>query len=497
MGIRSKVFKQESFQFRRDLIEPPESLIRVRGKLFSRMNQKLNITEKEEIIIERYKRNLDLILMNLFLANRKGMLLRYGRSSNFFVRDKYGLENRKYIRYRISKEIFDFLESEGLIQQFIGFRRYGAHKKGRLTRVVINDSMKELLSKIEMYTVFKSDTRVYNPIVVRFKGEFNNNQDPGFGYILRKFWMRKEKIRELKKHLDQINTLYEKSKITVHIPTDILNDILTDKLDRLLNDNIPITHLTIKNKPNDIKDSINNTNKPYNYIYRRQYVVPGKSDVSYLNYCKKVMGVTQIDLEIRKKYIRRIFRENFKGNGRFHGPVYQQMNKKFREHILIDGEETIEIDYDAMHFRMLYHVIGVDYMDDPFAMPSKESRFFVKKAGYIMLNAKSRKAAILGVVHNYAKEGVYVTNVTAADILDRFCKRHPLISRFFYNSRWKALFCAESEIVYDILCELKKKGIIGLPIHDSIIVKKKHEDLLRSLMIEKYRDRFKFSPFIS
>ena len=189
MGIKSEVFKQESFPFRKDLINPPETLIRVRGDLFFMMNQKLNITEKKEIEVERYKRNLDLILMNLFLANRKGVLLRYGRSSGFFTRDKCGLKNRKYVRYRICKELFDLLESEGLVQQFIGFRKQVNYKKGRLTRVVINDSMKELLSKIEMYTIFESDTRVYNPVVVRVKTKFNGKRDPSYGCILRKFWM--------------------------------------------------------------------------------------------------------------------------------------------------------------------------------------------------------------------------------------------------------------------------------------------------------------------
>jgi len=495
MDIRSEVFKQESFLFRRNLINPPETLIQCRKILFSRLNQKLNITDQKKLVIERYEKNLDLVLMNLFLACRRSTPLRYGRSSEFFIRDKSGIINRSFISRSRINEIFDFLQGEGLIDQFIGFKKQNGFKEGKLTRVIINDSMKKLLSRIEMYTVFESDTRIYNPIVVRSKTKFNNKRDPSIGHILKKFYTEKEKIRILKGRLDQLNILYEKSQITVRIPIDRLNNTLIDKLDRLLNHNIPITHLKINNKPNDIKNIINNTNKPNNNYYIYSKIQVGK--LSYLNYYKKVLGLTQIDLEIRKKYVRRVFRDNFKCNGRLHGPVYQHMNKKFREYILIDGEETIEIDYDAMHFRMLYHAVGIDYVDDPFAMPSKESRFFIKKAGYIMLNAKSRRAAVLGVVYNYRKEGLNITKDIAEEILDKFCKRHPLISRFFFNSRWKSLFYAESEIVYDILCELKKKCIIGLPVHDSIIVKKKHEDLLRSLMVEKYREIFNFSPLIS
>jgi len=495
MDIKSEVFKQESFLFRRNLIDPPETLISVRKILFRKLNQKLSIIGRKGIEVERYKRNLDLILMNLFLANRKGMTLRYGRSSQFFIRDKCGLQNRRYIRYRISKEIFDFLELEGLVDQHIGFRKQKNFKTGMLTTIVININMKNLLSRIDVNTTFKSDTRVFNPIVVRSKGKFNEKRDLTFGYILRKFWMIKDRIKKMRRNLDQLNNLYDKSRITVRIPFGILNNVLTDKLERILTHNIPISHLKVINNQSDIYSYTNTYNNIS--IPNSQMLFSVQQDVSSLNYYKKMPGVTHIELELRKKHVRRIFRDSFKRGGRFYGPIYQSLNKKFRDHMLIDDEETIEIDYDAMHFRMLYHAVGIDYKDDPFAMPTKESRKFVKKLGYIMLNSKNRNSASWAIVAAYAKEGVNITNVTAEDILDKFCARHEPISRFFYNSKWAALHYAESEIVYDILCELKNKGIVGLPIHDSIIVKKKHEDLLRSLMIEKYRDRFKFSPLIS
>ena len=496
MGIKNEVFKQESFLFRRELINPPETLIRVRGNLFSRLNQKLKITDQKEIIIERYKRNLDLILMNLFLANRRGIPLRYGRSTAFFIRDNCGESNRPYIRYKMSREIFDFLESQGYIQQFIGFHKAEDYDEGKLTRVVINNSMVKLLSSIEMFTIFESDTRMRNSIIVRSKSKFNSNIDLRYKGILKNFWMLKDEIKLMKKNLDQLNKLYDRSKITVQIPTHILNEKLTGKLDELLTHNIPITHLKINDKINGI-DINNNYINIIDNIYYNRNVFSGKNDVSPSNYWKKMPGVTQIDLEIKFKHIRRIFRDNLKSNGRFHGPIYQQMNKKFREYILIDGEETVELDYEAMHVRMLYHAIGIDYKDDPFDMPSKESRYFVKKLGLMMLNSKSKRAAILAIVFGFAKEGINITRITAKDILDKFCKRHEPISKFFYNSRWRSLFLAESDIIYGILMELKKKSIVGLPIHDSIIVKKKHEELLRSLMIEKYKDVFKFAPLIS
>jgi len=511
MDIRSEVFKQDSFLFRRTLIDPPETVIQVRNILYPKLSKKLGIVDQKKLVIERYKKNLDLILMNLFLANRKELPLRYGRSIQFFLRDHCGETNRQFISKIRMLEIFDFLESEELITQFIGFRRRGNHKQGKLTTVIIHDSMKKLLSKIEMYTVFKSDKRIRNPVVVRTKNkEFNSKYDFTYSHTLKKFWMIKDKIKFLKNELDHLNKLYDKSQITVSIPIDILDERLINKLEKILTEftSIKIRELRIKSSRNnnnnrieEIKriliDNTNNKTIDKELIIKQQVVIGKKSAVSGCNYWKKMGGVTQIDLDIREKHVRRIWKDNFKQGGRFYGPIYQRMNEKFRECILIDGEETIELDYGAMHFRILYHAVGIDYKDDPFQMPSKLSRFFVKKLGYIMMNCKNRKCAIMAIVSNFGKEGVSITYVTAKDILDKFCKRHEPISRFFYNSKWTILHRVESDIVFDILCELKNKGVIGLPVHDSIIIKKKHEELLYSLMLEKYKDIFKFDPIIS
>jgi hypothetical protein len=56
----------------------------------------------------------------------------------------------------------------------------------------------------------------------------------------------------------------------------------------------------------------------------------------------------------------RIFnRGSFSNGGRFYGTWWQQIPKKIRPRLLIDGEPTIEHDYPQLHPNMLYAEIGV------------------------------------------------------------------------------------------------------------------------------------------
>jgi len=47
-----------------------------------------------------------------------------------------------------------------------------------------------------------------------------------------------------------------------------------------------------------------------------------------------------------------------------------------------------------------------------------------------------------------------------------------------------------------ILMRLHGHGICGLPIHDSVLVEKKHTDLLYEIMMEAYEELMGFAPVL-
>src|SRR5690606_24220454 len=92
----------------------------------------------------------------------------------------------------------------------------------------------------------------------------------------------------------------------------------------------------------------------------------------------------------------RVFNNTLEDGGRFYGAQYQRIEKGLRKYLLIDGQETIELDYSGFHTRMLYHERGYDYKDDPYVgmFPSFSNdihlRIIIKFTLNCMLNAKSR-----------------------------------------------------------------------------------------------------------
>jgi hypothetical protein len=52
----------------------------------------------------------------------------------------------------------------------------------------------------------------------------------------------------------------------------------------------------------------------------------------------------------------------------------------------------------------------------------------------------------------------------------------------------------DSEIMNNILMRLMDKDILGLSIHDSVIVAEHYADILRDIMVAEYEKVMKFKP---
>ncbi|MEA1946321.1 MAG: hypothetical protein U9N83_03340, partial [Thermodesulfobacteriota bacterium] len=52
----------------------------------------------------------------------------------------------------------------------------------------------------------------------------------------------------------------------------------------------------------------------------------------------------------------------------------------------------------------------------------------------------------------------------------------------------------DSKIMNNILMRLMDKSILGLSVHDSVIVAEQHTDVLREIMVAEYEKVMKFKP---
>lgn len=205
-----------------------------------------------------------------------------------------------------------------------------------------------------------------------------------------------------------------------------------------------------------------------------------------------------------KKY-RRVFNwKSFKLGGRYSGPWWQGVSKEVRTQIVIDGEPTVECDYTAQHVHLMYHIAGYSYWDifeagdDPYSVEGfgTEYRKFFKQVFLKITSSKSRKGLNIGM-GRWVNEQAHYKEMDNKAATTAFIYKHSRLLPFLYRKYSETLSLelqnTDSYVSEYVITELLKHGIIALDIHDSYIVQRKHESILRQVMI----DGFKHNKLIS
>ena len=214
-------------------------------------------------------------------------------------------------------------------------------------------------------------------------------------------------------------------------------------------------------------------------------------------------NIGHLNFVINSKKLYRIFNNNsFDQGGRFYGAFYQTMPKDLRKDVLINGEPTVELDYAAHHVRIPYHLEGVDYREDPylaFTDDPKERSLF-KKLLLIAINAKTEREFVIGFRNAFKatakQENLSLTSASILTLLQRAKTTHNQIAGYVNSGAGCRLQNLDSQITEAILMRMTEMGIPCLPVHDSYIVPRQHEDRLRDVMVGEYRAVLGFEPVI-
>jgi len=214
----------------------------------------------------------------------------------------------------------------------------------------------------------------------------------------------------------------------------------------------------------------------------------------------KDIGINHLEIKFNKEVLHRVFNredKSFTSGGRAFGAVYQRIPRHLRKYIHINNEPTVEIDFSAYHIRMLYHLKGIDYQDDPYIKcGGEEYRKAFKCASLIIINAEDEKAA-MGAIHDELSDN----NIPLPKVknplrwmVNRFKEAHQPIAEFICEDKGVELQNTDSKIMNAILMSLMEKGIVGLSLYDSVIVASQYEDVLRETMTLEYEKEMKFRP---
>jgi len=184
----------------------------------------------------------------------------------------------------------------------------------------------------------------------------------------------------------------------------------------------------------------------------------------------------------------------FTVGGRFYGGEYQGLSEIQRSQVLIDGEESCEVDYSACHIRMLYNLEKMNYKDDPYKIDGIKPamRLYVKKMMQMLINANSISQAI-------AAFRKFIDNVTLTDnekselkssayaLASMIIKIHKILNKYISTGIGLRLQYKDSRIAERILIHFTRKQIVCLCIHDSFIVKKCYQQELIEVMQREYK----------
>ncbi len=199
----------------------------------------------------------------------------------------------------------------------------------------------------------------------------------------------------------------------------------------------------------------------------------------------------------------RWFGASLQEHGRFYGGWWQSVPKAQRPNILINGNRTVELDFQGLAPRMLYHLEGLEYDLDPYDIPSLRSkagengipwqdlRPVVKRAFGFVLNAKKRG----GFDHSEAFKDLPAP-FTPLEIVEAIEAHHHPIAHHFYGQKGVTLMNVESRVCERIIQNALELNILTLPIHDSFLIEESHVEQFRDIMGASYRSELNMNPII-
>ena len=193
----------------------------------------------------------------------------------------------------------------------------------------------------------------------------------------------------------------------------------------------------------------------------------------------------------------------FNSGGRSNSAWMSLSGSDERPNIFIDGQPTVEVDYQASAINIIYKALtGVVYAGDPYTISVGNvliPRHLVKQIATTSLNSNTVEGNSSAIGNAYGKLDSSLKaedklkfsqykdikkKITIKDILEAFLTKHYLIRHMFLRGKevGNKVQCLESDLVFAVVDELTNRSIPTLTVHDSFIVKATDKATLDTLM---------------
>ena len=241
----------------------------------------------------------------------------------------------------------------------------------------------------------------------------------------------------------------------------------------------------------------------YNAILERTFIDIGSANSPRLEIEKNKGSKSQdkphyVHILHKEKFTHRVFNNSsWEEGGRFYGGFWQRIGQDYREQILINNEETVELDFSSLHPVLAYVQAGVDYWKEHDIGPydisvngiedAKVSREVIKKLFLLALNAKDQTTLFKAFRSEFdysLLDGLEYsfTDDALGAILDSIKARHTKIADQIATGAGTVLMNLDSRIVEFVVRRFLDHNSVVLSVHDSFIVIERHRDRLLAAM---------------
>ena len=191
----------------------------------------------------------------------------------------------------------------------------------------------------------------------------------------------------------------------------------------------------------------------------------------------------RLPLDLSRRTLYRVFNNrSFEQGGRFYGGWWQSVPRKYRRLIRINGKPTVELDYKAIHPRILYALEGIACPVDPYDIGlDPKHRELVNEVLNKMINAPDRFMK----PERFESAG---PDMTFAEFQARIRAKHETIAKYFKTGFGLKAQFIDSQIAERVLLHFAKHNIPCLPIHDSFIMHHGYGTELWEQMLKAFRE---------
>jgi hypothetical protein len=246
---------------------------------------------------------------------------------------------------------------------------------------------------------------------------------------------------------------------------------------------------------------VSNSNAEYQEYEEDKATIALRQQMTDINAWLSTADITcnlpQVDPAHRR--LRRIFNNSdFAQGGRLYGGFWQAMSSDERqEHILIEGDCCVELDYGQMSLAILYGLTGTK--------PPEGDLYDLSAEGIPTAYRKGIKTVIQALINSSKvptkmPKGVrklIPSRYTIKDILEAVARKHPAIYPQMTSGIGMQLFRKESDILVDVLEALRSEGIVALPVHDAVVVRDDISDKAKAVMKDIFRGHTGITPDVT